>query len=69
MKIQVSTLELTILKHTSEGYEAEDLARDLSMSKKEVESSLKGIYKKLQTKTPLESLQRLAKSEFTVVDN
>lgn len=69
MKLSLTTLELKILKHTSEGYEPEDLARDLHISKKEVEVALKSLYKKLQTKTPLESLQRLAKSEFVVEDN
>ncbi|MBX2963038.1 MAG: hypothetical protein KF687_11040 [Cyclobacteriaceae bacterium] len=68
MKLKVTSLELKILRHTSEGYKPEDLAHDLNISKKEVEGALKSLHKKLGTKSSLEALQQLARSEFTVVD-
>jgi len=68
VKITLTSLELKILKHTSEGLSTSDLSRDLQMREKDVNANLKSIYKKLQTTEPLTALQKLAKSDFVVVD-
>jgi len=68
MKLTLTSLELKILKYASEGKNLNDLTGELRLSKKQLDSELRNVCNKLHTKSPLQALQQLVKTEFEVID-
>jgi hypothetical protein len=56
------------LRKAAEGVETEKIIQQEKLTKKEMDSQLITVYKKLKAQTPIDALQALAKVKFTVVD-
>jgi len=68
MKLTLSTIELKVLKHASEGKNQNELTEEMHLNKKQLDTELKNVCNKLHTKNPLQALQQLVKTEFVVID-
>ncbi len=68
MKLTLTTLQLKILKHASEGNDFTQLTEESGLSNKQLGHEVKSVCTKLHAKNPLEALQNLAKTEFVVID-
>lgn len=68
MKLFITSKELEVLRLSTEHDTVEAVAEELQVSKKEINMTLKSVYKKLNTKSSAESLMKLARSEFIVSD-
>jgi DNA-binding CsgD family transcriptional regulator len=67
-KLIMTTAELRLLRNAAEGIDVQRLAAEEGVTRKEVESKLKGIYKKLKAADPVVALQRLAQTDFMIID-
>lgn len=68
MKILISAKELEVLRKTVSGLSSMEIANQLKISAKDVESSLKGVMKNTQSKEPIQALHSLAKHGFQLRD-
>jgi DNA-binding NarL/FixJ family response regulator len=68
MKLTLTNDELHILRQVADGKTLPSIALESGFSKKQAEQCLKSVYKKLHTENPVEALQKLAQTSFTVAD-
>jgi DNA-binding CsgD family transcriptional regulator len=68
MSLTFTPAELRLLRYAAEGAKLETLALQEGISKKEIEMRLKNVFKRLDSRDPVEALQKLAQSNFKVVD-
>lgn len=68
MSLTFTTAELRLLRYAADGAKLETLALQEGINKKEMETRLKNVYKRLNSQNPVEALQKLAQSNFKVVD-
>jgi DNA-binding CsgD family transcriptional regulator len=68
VKLSITTVELRLLRHAASGAHAQQVASLEGISKKEAESKLKELYRKLQATNAVEALQNLARTDFIVDD-
>lgn len=68
MSLTFTTAELRLLRYVADGAKLEVLAAQEGVTRKEIEARLKSVYKRLESRNPLEALQKLAQSSFEVVE-
>lgn len=68
MSLTFTTAELRLLRYVADGAKLETLAIQEGVSQKEIESRLKSVFKRLESRDPVEALQKLAQSNFKVVE-
>lgn len=68
MSLTFTTAELRLLRYVADGAKLETLAVQEGINKREIEARLKNVYKRLNSHDPVEALQKLAQSNFKVVD-
>ena len=68
MSMTFTTAELRLLRYVADGAKLENLAMQEGVSKKEIETRLKSVYKRLDSRDPVEALQKLAQSSFEVIE-
>ncbi|MCX7637536.1 MAG: LuxR C-terminal-related transcriptional regulator [Cyclobacteriaceae bacterium] len=69
MSLVIKSQTLSLLRLAAEGLTPDEITRIENISKKEIETQLKQVYKQLKTTDPLQALQLLAKTDFKVVDD
>jgi DNA-binding CsgD family transcriptional regulator len=68
MSLTFTTAELRLLRYVADGAKLETLAIQEGVSQKEIENRLKSVFKRLESRDPVEALQKLAQSNFKVVE-
>ncbi|MCS6973561.1 MAG: LuxR C-terminal-related transcriptional regulator [Cyclobacteriaceae bacterium] len=69
LSLVIKSQTLSLLRLAAEGLTPDEITRIENISKKEIETQLKQVYKQLKTTDPLQALQLLAKTDFKVVDD
>ncbi len=67
MSLTFTTAELHLLRRVADGTKPETLALQEGVTKQEIETRLKSVYKRLNSRDPVEAMQKLAQSSFEVV--
>lgn len=68
ISLTFTVTELRLLRYVADGAKLEKIALQEGVSHKEIEMRLKSVFKRLKSRDPVEALQKLAQSNFNVVD-
>ena len=68
MKVAISSRQLDILRKTVYGLTIAQIARELMIHEKDVDSALKKVMKSTGSKEPVQAMQNLAKNGFSLIE-